>query len=289
MKTRIITGLAYALLGVAALCLIQSPLMLILIIGFSVLAAHEICHAVQMKNKSMLAVCMAVSAVVPPVLSYWPDIYARTHIPVLLPLLAYFMLLLSLMLSQFEKTRFSHVLYALLASLAVPGAMTTIALVRGFAAETKLAVWLVTFSLCAAWLTDIFALFVGVKFGKHKLAPRISPKKTWEGAVGGLLGAALANVGLALAFNLWILEQHKISLLAVGLLSPLLGLVSMLGDLAASVLKRNYGVKDFGKIFPGHGGVMDRFDSVLLVSPLFFALLQLEQNLGLHILFEAVA
>jgi len=288
MKTRIITGLSYLLLAVAGLLLIDTPLLLILVTGFSVLAAHEICHAVQMKNKAMIAVTMAAAALVPSLLD-WPFPFGQPAIPAFPLLLGYLILLLALMLSQFEKTRFSHVLYALFASLAVPAAMVTITLMRGFTAEKNLAVWLVFFTLCAAWLTDAFALFVGVKFGKHKLAPRISPKKTWEGAIGGLVGSMLANVGFALLFNQpFILKEHRINLLAVAVLSLAAGAVSMVGDLAASVLKRNYGFKDFGKVFPGHGGVMDRFDSVMLVSPFVLALLQLEQSLGLHILFEAI-
>jgi len=288
MKTRIITGLAYMLLAVAALFLIQSPLLLILVIGFSVLAAHEICHAVQMKNKAMIAVSMAASAVVPPVLAYWPDIQSRVNLPAFPLLLGFLILLLALMLAQFEKTQFAHLLYALVASLAVPASMSTIVLMRGFAGEDNLAVWLIFFTLCAAWLTDAFALFAGVKFGRHRMAPKISPKKTWEGAAGGLVGATLVNVGFALLFNRFFLERYALSLPGVALLSLACGAVSMMGDLAASVLKRNYGFKDFGKIFPGHGGVMDRFDSVLLVSPFVLALLQLQQSLGLQLIFEAV-
>jgi len=289
MKTRTITGLAYALLAVAGLLLIQSPLLLILVIGFSIIAAHEICHAAQMKNKALIAVTMAVAAITPLLLD-WPFPFAQPRIPTFPLLLGYVILLLILMLARFEKTQFTHVLYALFASLAVPAAMVTITLIRDFATEKNLAVWLVFFVLCAAWLTDVFALFVGVKFGKHKMAPRISPKKTWEGAIGGLIGSVLANTGFALLFNQpFILQSHRLSLPAVALLSLVTGMVSMLGDLAMSVLKRNYGFKDFGKIFPGHGGVMDRFDSVLLVSPFVLALLQLEQSLGLQILFRAIA
>ncbi|MCL1952803.1 MAG: phosphatidate cytidylyltransferase [Oscillospiraceae bacterium] len=285
MKVRITTGLSAGLLALAGLIWIETPLVLCLVVGFSVIAAHEICHAVQMKNRAMIAVSMAMAALLPPVLAYWPAISGRLHIPALLLLLGYLLLLLALMLAQFDKTRCSHVLYALLASLLVPGALAAIPMLRGFAPEKNLAVWLLLFTLCGAWVTDIFALFVGVKFGRHKLAPHISPKKTVEGAVGGLVGCVLMNLGFALLFNRFFLEQHKINLLGVALLSLAAGVVSMMGDLAASVLKRNHGVKDFGKIFPGHGGVMDRFDSLVLVTPFVYALLQLQQNLGLPILF----
>jgi len=291
MKTRIITGLAYTLLAVGVLLLLQSPLLQCFIILFSVIAAYELCHSVQMKNKAMLAVSMATAALVPPILEYWPLLRERLRIPAYPLLLGYFILLLVLMLARYEQTRFSDVLFALFASLAVPGAMGTLVLIRNSArapAEPNLAVWLVLFTLCSAWMTDVFALFAGVKFGKHKLAPKISPKKTVEGAAGGLIGAALANAGLALLFNQAILQHHKINLLAVCLLSLVIGVVSMVGDLAMSVLKRNYGVKDFGKFFPGHGGVMDRFDSITLVSPFIYGILLLEQSLGLQILYEVI-
>ena len=295
MKTRIITGLAYTLLAVGVMFLLQSPLLQCFIILFSVIAAYELCQAAQMKNKAMTAVSMATAALVPPILEYWPLLHERLRIPAYPLLLGYFLLLLVLMLARYEQTRFSDVLFALFASLAVPGALGTLVLIRnsvqaraGADFEPNLAVWLVLFTLCSAWMTDVFALFAGVKFGKHKLAPKISPKKTVEGAAGGLVGAALANVGLALLFNQAVLQHHKINLLAVGLLSLVIGAVSMVGDLAMSVLKRNYGVKDFGKFFPGHGGVMDRFDSLALVSPFIYGILLLEQSLGLQILYEVI-
>jgi phosphatidate cytidylyltransferase len=288
MKLRITTGLSAGLLALAGLIWIETPLVLCLVVGFSVIAAHEICHAVQMKNRAMIAVSMAMAALLPPVLAYWPAISGRLHIPALLLLLGYLLLLLALLLARFEETRCSHVLYALLASLLVPGGLAAIPMLRNFAPGKNLAVWLLLFTLCGAWATDIFALFVGVKFGKHKLAPKISPKKTVEGAIGGLAGCVLMNVGFALLFNRFFLEQHRINLLGVALLSLAAGVVSMMGDLAASVLKRNHGVKDFGKIFPGHGGVMDCFDSLVLVTPFVYALLQLQQSLGLDILYRAI-
>ncbi|MDR2687068.1 MAG: phosphatidate cytidylyltransferase [Oscillospiraceae bacterium] len=295
MKTRIITGLAYTALAAGTLFLLQSPLLQCLIIAFSAMAAYELCHAAQIKNKAMIAVSMACAALLPPLLEYWPILRERLRVPAYPLLLGYFLLLLALMLARFEITRFSHVLFALFASLAAPAAMATIVLMRdsiqareGAAYEPNLAVWLIFFTLCAAWLTDAFAYFVGRKLGKHKLAPKISPKKTVEGAIGGLLGATLANLGFAALFNQWALAHYRINLPAVALLSLGLGAVAMVGDLAASVLKRNYGVKDFGRFFPGHGGVMDRFDSILLVSPVVYALLQLEQGLGLHIFYEVL-
>lgn len=119
-----------------------------------------------------------------------------------------------------------------------------------------------------AWITDTFAYFTGMLFGKHKLIPDVSPKKTVEGAIGGVVFCTLSFVGFGLLYNsLWAPEvgsQPAIWIMVV--MGVLVSIVSQIGDLSLSLLKRKYGIKDFGKIFPGHGGVMDRFDSVLAVS-----------------------
>ena len=119
-----------------------------------------------------------------------------------------------------------------------------------------------------AWVPDTFAYFTGRLFGKHKLIPDVSPKKTVEGAIGGALFCVLAFVGFGFLYNsFWLVEGRNalpIWLMAVaGLLSAL---VSMIGDLSMSVIKRHYGIKDYGRLLPGHGGFLDRFDSVLAVA-----------------------
>ncbi|MBP5223971.1 MAG: phosphatidate cytidylyltransferase [Lachnospiraceae bacterium] len=123
----------------------------------------------------------------------------------------------------------------------------------------------------AAWGTDIFAYLTGILFGKHKMAPVLSPKKSWEGAAGGLAGAAL----LGALFG-YLLRTHfsgfASPVLASALICLLGGLISMVGDLTASAFKRNHGVKDYSRLFPGHGGVLDRFDSVILIAPLVYYL-----------------
>ena len=128
-------------------------------------------------------------------------------------------------------------------------------------------VWLLLL-LIATWASDTFAYFVGRAIGKHKLAPLLSPKKTVEGAMGGVLGAsltALVFVKLVPGLPLW----------PVVLLGALIGLASLLGDLVESALKRQAGVKDSGNIIPGHGGMLDRFDSLLFTAPLVYYIVNL--------------
>lgn len=121
-------------------------------------------------------------------------------------------------------------------------------------------VWLI---FIAAFGSDIFAYFTGYFLGKHKLAPALSPKKTVEGAIGGIMGSGIC----ALAFGLIFVPEYVIHCVILGLVcSP----ISMAGDLVASAFKRKMGIKDYGNLIPGHGGIMDRFDSVLFVAPVVF-------------------
>ncbi|MBO4452737.1 MAG: phosphatidate cytidylyltransferase [Clostridia bacterium] len=122
------------------------------------------------------------------------------------------------------------------------------------------------FVLIMAWATDTFAYFTGMAFGKKKLCPDISPKKTVAGAIGGtLLGSAAGAV-----YILLILDFSALSIVLAAC-APVFSVISQFGDLGASVIKRKFGVKDYGKLFPGHGGVLDRFDSVIPVSIAVYA------------------
>ena len=118
-----------------------------------------------------------------------------------------------------------------------------------------------------AWITDIFAYFCGRAFGKHKLIPDVSPKKTVEGSIGGTVLCILVMVLFGFVVEK-LVPEISANLLIFAVAGVLIAVVSQIGDLSMSVIKRKYGVKDYGFIFPGHGGVLDRFDSVIAVSAL---------------------
>ena len=128
-------------------------------------------------------------------------------------------------------------------------------------------VWLIF--LCS-WGCDTCAYCVGVLFGKHKMAPKLSPKKSIEGGIGGLAGAALLGALYALAINKWGGASAGVGEYA--LICFVGGIISMIGDLAASAIKRNHEIKDYGKLIPGHGGILDRFDSVIFTAPVIYYL-----------------
>lgn len=135
-------------------------------------------------------------------------------------------------------------------------------------------VWLV---FVIAWLGDTLAYFTGISLGRHKLCPSISPKKSVEGAVGGLLGSVAGSIAFGyFAWNLYGMDLGMVNLAVIGLIG---GISAQLGDLTASIIKRYAGVKDFGSIMPGHGGILDRFDSVLFTIPIVYI------GIGTHLLF----
>ncbi|OGU41077.1 MAG: hypothetical protein A2X61_14300 [Ignavibacteria bacterium GWB2_35_12] len=121
--------------------------------------------------------------------------------------------------------------------------------------------WLVANIFISVWVSDSAAYFIGVKFGKHRLFPRISPKKSWEGAVAGFI---FAIIGFSVSSALLI---PKFPIMHAIIIGAIIGVIGQVGDLAESLLKRDAGIKDSSGIIPGHGGVLDRFDSILFVAP----------------------
>lgn len=133
-----------------------------------------------------------------------------------------------------------------------------------------LLLWLV---FIGTWGSDTFAYCVGCLFGKHKAFPVLSPKKSVEGCVGGVVGAALITGVYAVCLNRFV-EGVSVSVLAFVLIGVLASVVSQIGDLAASAMKRNYEIKDYGKLIPGHGGILDRFDSIMFTAPLVYLMIR---------------
>lgn len=123
-----------------------------------------------------------------------------------------------------------------------------------------------------AWVTDSFAYFTGLLLGKHKLIPEISPKKTVEGSIGGIVFCGVSFILYGIVINHLAENAKPMNLLLLFAYGVIVSVVSQVGDLSLSAVKRQYAIKDFGKIFPGHGGVLDRFDSILAVSLALYVL-----------------
>ena len=273
MKVRIITGVTCALIvimllvftGLGYLGVMSIPMGII-----SAIAAYEVMRVSKCQNKILTGISMAVAAVVPAYVDF--NIQQYLPIPLSAIIIVYIIGLLVVMLKNYEKTKFENVALALFASLAVPGSLGTLFKVRDLCViypqyfQRSHCVFLILCAMYCAWMSDTWAYFVGSKFGKHKLAPKISPKKSVEGAIGGLVGTSLFCVVTYFICDATCFRNDTLNVWMVLGCSLILAVLGMCGDLSASVIKRNFGEKDFGNLFPGHGGVLDRFDSFLLVA-----------------------
>lgn len=168
-----------------------------------------------------------------------------------------------------RKMRVEDLMVTLLGFVYVPVFLSHINLLSNMG---SIYVWLV---FIFAWISDTAAYFTGVFFGKHKLIPQISPKKTIEGSIGGIAGTVIFTVAFAMAFK----EKNPMYFVPLAMIGSI---VSQLGDLFASAIKREFKIKDYGNLIPGHGGVLDRFDSILFTAPLTYygvTLIDFIQNL----------
>ena len=276
MKTRIIAGLACAALFVALLFFMDTIALPIMVAIFSTIAVYELTKVAKVKLP-MTILSMLVGAFIPFDVSY--NLLDKIGITPVAAITVYFITLLIMMVKWNKEVKFEQVSMSLMSSLAVPNAAACLIKLYNWQFVTDAryveshAIYIIFTCAVCAWGTDTFAYFSGVFFGKHKMAPVISPKKTWEGAIGGVLLAAAMNVGVyfvaskffSAPFTGW--EWY-----AVIPISIILSVLSIFGDLSASVIKRNYGIKDYGNLIPGHGGVMDRIDSAVFVIPAMYAI-----------------
>jgi phosphatidate cytidylyltransferase len=159
------------------------------------------------------------------------------------------------------KVTFAEVGELFLVSVYIVAAFNAIIDVRDFAFGGK---YLYILIFAGAWITDIFAYFSGVLFGKHKLIPEVSPKKTIEGSIGGTLFCVISFIVFGLIVDGFFSMNANFIFLAISGL--VVSILAQIGDLIMSVIKRHYNIKDYGKFFPGHGGILDRFDSVIAVT-----------------------
>lgn len=277
MKSRIIYGLLLGFLGIAIVVFPFTPLPDVVVLAAILVAVYELMKVFGVKNKFVYAMSMLFSA-----FTIVHSGYASRldfELPVVPVVTAYIMIMLAVIVFDFGKTTFNHIALSMAASFFVPGAVGCYLRIRNLfydfdgivtLGHIRFIFW---FCLAGAVFADTFALFVGVKFGKKKLCPRVSPKKTVEGAVGGVIGSAVINIVAIFVCNALCHNPFPVPVPVMIVLAFVLPIVSMLGDLIASTIKRNYGIKDFGNLIPGHGGMMDRIDSISFTGPFMYGVL----------------
>ena len=276
MKKRLLTALFGILIAVGWMFTIYTPAFSLILAAVAAIAVFEMLKVFEVTNKPFFILCELTAVAT----TEYAEYKAKLPVPLYAAVAVIVLLALIIMVTDYKRLKFEQVVCGLFCSFLIPAAISAPVLFRDVYIEfpdlfTQAdGIFLILFSFFCAWFTDGFALFAGMALGKHKLAPNISPKKTVEGAVGGILGNLLVSAALWYVFKTKFNLSAYIDIVWLIVSALVLSVVSIFGDLAASTIKRHHGVKDFGNILPGHGGVMDRFDSSIFVFAAEYAILR---------------
>ena len=271
MKTRIITAIVSAALMLAVLL---SPWTAILTAAVSIIggvAVYEVLTVMGLSKYRDISIAAVVFAVLCPWFGHMNGGF------VFVICLLYVLSVVLLWMLSHKALSAKTIGTVFLVSLFISLSLSCLSYLRtaGITRDSD-GLFYVFLALLIAWMADSGAYFVGTFFGKHKLCPRLSPKKTVEGLVGGMATSVLMSLFAGFIYQSCVLSGEAcVSYGEIFVLSLICAPLSVVGDLFASLIKRRHGVKDFGKIFPGHGGMMDRFDSLLFVLPIVYLAVQI--------------
>ena len=274
MKTRIITALVGIVVLILVLFTFDTIVFNLVVAGISLLAMHEVYAALGFERTDWPLYAVLVPYTLIVMLSTYQHIRALVMVASFLVVLFYSIYLVV----RNGVVSYQKVSGLLLFSGIIMFCFYSLIFLKKLLPVDRYgydAVFFILLILCFAWGGDTCAYFAGRAFGKHKLCPVVSPKKTVEGAIGGVLGTMVFGVAATLIYSaaadrMEIFTQSNIGVsmfVVIALLGIVAAVLGIYGDLFASVVKRQCGIKDYGIIFPGHGGILDRFDSVMFIAP----------------------
>ena len=267
MKTRVITAIV-AIAGIFPFFWFSDPVEItnplnymfpLLFAAISFVSVWEMLHCVHLDKNYVISVPLYLAAIAFPILArVMQEGYVRLALLVALTMAIYFM---AVIVFSFGKVQIGHIALAFMCCFYIIGANSAVIILRD---TPHVGRFLFLIPFIFGWVTDTFAYIFGRLFGKHKLIPAVSPKKTVEGAIGGAVCCALTTVLYGFIVHKVFGAIPNYPVLIVGGL--LISVVSQIGDLSLSAIKREFGVKDYGWMLPGHGGLLDRFDSSIAVT-----------------------
>ncbi|MBE5830725.1 MAG: phosphatidate cytidylyltransferase [Butyrivibrio sp.] len=265
MKTRVISGIVIGLVLAAVLIpggyILAATLLTVSFVSFFELTRATGVHE-NGKKVNALEVCGYISVLV----HYIQAVLVKDYSYYIFSIMFAFFLIMVVYVLSFPKFTATQAITTFFCFVYAPVNMSFVYLLRIRPYGAYLA-WIPFI----AWVCDTCAYFAGRAFGKHKLVPKLSPKKTVEGAIGGILGSVA--VGFIFGYILYSKEAHNAMVIMAFMMITFVGsIIAQLGDLLASGIKRDHNIKDYGNLIPGHGGIMDRFDSVIFVIPCIYFL-----------------
>ena len=264
MLKRIITAICAAIVLLPVLWFSDTFVFSAVIAAATVICLFEMFKCMGLHKKIAFTLPVYVAAVVFPFLQRILSEKIYVAVIAFMAACAYAVYVFASIIWSHGKLTYKDAMSSCFTSLYIVLAMNMVVYIRDFGTNGKYIYLLIFFG---AWMTDIFAYFVGVFFGKHKLIEDVSPKKTIEGSIGGTVFCALSFVAFGVVVDKFFGCNSNYIFLAIS--GVIISVISQIGDLIMSVIKRHYGVKDYGKMFPGHGGMLDRIDSMLAVSLAF--------------------
>lgn len=276
MKERVISGVFIALLSVL-LCYLGGPFLATVLCLLSVIAYYELTKALKVSDDNNKISSIQIVSIIGIVLYYLILFFVNDIEILFLDIMLMFIVSCVLYVVTYPKYHSRQVISSFFSFIYGAVMLSFVYMVRSVNNGDNLmygynmGFYFVWFIIISAWFSDTGAYFVGVLIGKHKIFPRLSPKKTIEGCLGGVVVTIIGFVlyGLLLVhFN--VVDETAVVLM--GCLGLIGSVVAQIGDLVASAIKRNNDIKDYGKLIPGHGGIMDRFDSIIFVSPMIYIL-----------------
>ena len=270
MKTRILTAIVAICVFLPILIFSDTVIFPVAFAILSLVALYEMASCVGLKKAWALTLPAYLSALAIPFLIRYGEGIASLRQYAFAAICVAILYFFSVLTFSHGKYKLSDVAVWFMTAFYILLGFNSILVLRFLETAGGKYVYLLVF--IGAWVTDTFAYFCGMllgRGGKHKLIPDVSPKKTWEGSIGGVVFCMISMVIFGLIINrISDFEANYVLLVIAGLL---ISIVSQVGDLCMSVIKRTYGIKDYGKLFPGHGGVLDRFDSTLAVAVILAA------------------
>lgn len=278
MKERVISGVFIAVFSVL-FCYFGGIYLASVLTILSLIAYYELTKAIGVlqdgkKVNGLLLVGYAG------ILAYYGVLYFIKDFEIMLMvMLGVIIATMFVYVVTYPKYESKQIMSSVFAFIYGPVLLSFMLLVRTYSNELdtenyNIGFFFVWFIIISAWISDTCAYFVGVLFGKHKIFPKLSPKKTFEGCFGGVCGSTLGFLAYGLVLKHFGIIENEVLIMFI-CLGVVGSVVAQIGDLTASAIKRNNNIKDYGNLIPGHGGIMDRFDSIIFVSPLVYIMISL--------------
>ena len=267
MKVRILTSIGIAVFGLPLLFLSEYLVYPIAVALLAAVAIFEMSALTGMRRNLPVSIPAYLLALALPIAAYFASDRVELFVSLIFALLAVYMFYrFGYAVIKRGAIRFADLSAHLVTTAYIVISFTSLSMLR----YIPRGVYLFSLVFVASWVCDVFAYFVGRAIGRHKLIPEVSPKKTVEGAIGGVVftTGAFALYG----YIVTLLDGPSPNYIALLIFGLVLSVVAQFGDLIASLIKREHGIKDYGFIFPGHGGVLDRFDSIIAVAPVLLML-----------------